>query len=77
VEIDYEYIAERNKFIPMAATHADRFVPLIVKNGKTIPDRGDSAWARIYFNEMDRLVTEAGLQSARFHRKRKSFLGGM
>jgi len=58
------YEDERNALSPDAETYADNQVG---KRG-TKPDRWNPIWARHYFREMDRLATEAGLQSERFHK---------
>lgn len=54
---DKEYIIRRDKLIPLAAALANELV-----------GPKDENWGYIYFNEMDRLAFETGIQKMRFHK---------
>jgi len=57
-----DYIPSRNKLCKIA----EKFANLKTKDDKDHPD-----WNRIYFQHMDKLAFESGLQSARFHPDKK------
>ena len=59
-----QYTIERDKLIPSASAFANR----MTANNQKHPE-----WAMIFFNEMDRMAVEVGIQNVRYHRN-KTFL---